>query len=262
MDKTKVFRGVQGGGFSKKPPWSPKAIVILLTLLLFVWCGKQSSEVRIVAFGDSTTAFREDVGKVYSQRLSERFSTMPTRLTFKFFNAGVPGDTTEHGRARFERDVLDREPHVTIIQFGLNDSCIDVYKGKTQPRLSLRQYENNLIYFIRSLREQKSNVILMTPNPMIWTTGTLELWGKPPYDTKDPLGFNLLNKEYAESVRRVARDMKVPLVDVYRLFTTYGEKEGRAIGELLSDGIHPNDNGHRMITSTLLPVLKQSIRHR
>ncbi len=222
------------------------ALIVFLTNIEF-FKEEKSHHFRITAFGDSTTAVREGVRKVYAQRLAEILAKSKSGFTFEMINAGVSGHDTKQGRARFQRDVLNRKPSLVIIQFGLNDSCIDVHKGKTEPRVPRAVYEQNLVYFIQILRDRKSSVILMTPNPARWTESLKATWGRPPYDIDDPMGFNLLNEKYAESVRRIAREMKVPLVDVYQLFVNYHQKDGSSMDDLLLDGIHPNDRGHRLI---------------
>lgn len=244
------------------------------TLFLFficvfcVFCGPSLRKaegpvtLRIAAFGDSTTAFREDVERVYSQRLASSLSSYSSSahpVSFEIINAGVSGHTTRNALDRFDRDILDKSPDLVIIQFGLNDSCIDVQMGKTGPRVSREDYEKNLLYFIEKLREQHARIILMTPNPARWSDDIKRIWGKPPYDISDPMGFNLLNSEYAESVRKLGKKMKVPVVDIYQLFIDYHRKSGKSMDDLLTDGIHPNDRGHRLITNALLPVVKKEI---
>jgi lysophospholipase L1-like esterase len=246
----------------------PFILFLFITCALCVFCGPSTHKkedpvtLRIAAFGDSTTAFRDDVTCVYSQRLASSlssFSTPEHTVSFEIINAGVSGHTTRNALDRFDRDILERSPHLVIIQFGLNDSCIDVQMGKTGPRVSREDYEKNLLYFIEKIREQHARVILMTPNPARWTEDIKRIWGKPPYDISDPMGFNLLNSEYAESVRELGKKMKVPVVDIYRLFLDYHREKGKTMDELLTDGIHPNDRGHRLITSALLAVVKKEI---
>lgn len=79
----------------------------------------------IVAFGDSTTAPRGNL-VVYSTLLqSELFAQgQPIRVV----NSGVGGNTTEVARDRFERDVLAYQPDLVVVQFGINDSAVDVWK--------------------------------------------------------------------------------------------------------------------------------------
>lgn len=236
-------------------------LLIFLFALVCNSCTPTSSPkpgiFRIVCFGDSTTAVRENIRKVYAAGLRDYFNRSHSSTRFQVINAGVRSDTTRRARARFEKDVLRHSPHLVIIQFGLNDSCIDVFKGETGPRVSLEEYLRHLIYFIQILRQQDSRVILMTQNPMIWTPKTRRVWGKPPYDTTDRWGFNLLNQDYAEAVRRIAIEQKIPLVDVYNMFLDYDSRPSQNIDQLMVDGIHPNHKGHRKITSALISIIKK-----
>jgi len=85
----------------------------------------------------------------------------------------------------------------------------------------------------------------MTPQPLRWTPKLLKLYGKPPYVPGDEAGLNVLLEEYVKTLREVAREKKVPLVDVYAAFAD-------GAGGLLQDGMHPNDKGHALIYRLLL----------
>jgi len=208
--------------------------------------------VTIVAFGDSTTAPRGTLA-VYPQVLERDLAARG--LSVRVINAGVSGNTTAHARERFRRDVLDRQPHLVIIQLGVNDSAVDVNKGADKPRLPRAEYEKNLRYFVRTLRARGTGVILMTPSPRRWTAAYRKSYGKPPYKPDDPDGFNVLLREYVESMRRIAAAEGVPLVDVFARFGEYHKAEGQAMDELFLDGIHPNDKGHRLVADLLIPRL-------
>lgn len=216
--------------------------------------------LTIIAFGDSTTALRENIKQVYAQRLADE---LPKRgLPAMLVNAGVGGNTTADAVARFDRDVIARHPDLVIVQFGLNDAAIDVWKNPhaTTPRVRRDQYEKNLTALVQGLKQRKIRAILMTPNPMRWTVEMKKLYGKPPYDANDPDGFNLLVKDYAQTVRQIARRENVPLVDIYAIFNAWGSRKGHSVDELLSDGVHPNDAGHRIVAEQLIgkiePMLK------
>lgn len=207
----------------------------------------------VVTFGDSTTAPRTVEGgdlDVYADLLQEEL--MQAGVNAQVINAGVGSDTTVRARKRFESDVLIHEPDLVIIQFGLNDSCIDVRLGEDAPRVALRDYVDNLSYFAKTLSARGSRVILMTPNPLLWTEKLKALYGSPPYDTDDRWGFNLLNAHYAATVRAVAQSMNVPLVDVYQYYAHYDRVPKQAMGDLLLDGMHPNARGHAIIADALM----------
>lgn len=213
---------------------------------------------RLVAFGDSTTAPRGKV-VVYVDRLEHGLAELG--IDAAIANAGVPGNTTEDGRTRFQAEVLDWKPALVIIQFGINDSAVDVWQNPpaTAPRVSRSRYKENLTYFLRELESRGIEAILMTPNPMRWAEKTRELYNKSPYNIDEPDGFNVLLKEYAEAVREVAQDSGTPLVDVYTAFQDYGAEGGQSMDDLLLDGMHPNDKGHALVTAILSGALRKTL---
>ncbi|MCO5296792.1 MAG: exo-alpha-sialidase [Fimbriimonadaceae bacterium] len=204
--------------------------------------------LKIVVFGDSTTALRTGVHLVYADRLAEELASQG--IASQIVNAGVGGNTTRQAVARLEHDVLARDPDLVIIQFGLNDSAVDVLRGRTEPRVSRSEYEWNLRTIIRRIKERGGEPILATPNPGIWSERLLETYGQPPYDVNDRWGFNVYNARYAESVRRIAKETDVPLVDVYRMYEAQ-DRNPEKIEGWLSDGLHPNDEGHRALAAVL-----------
>ncbi len=216
---------------------------------------------KIVCFGDSTTAPRKGQA-VYADLLQNGLSDQGLDLWVE--NSGVGSSTTDHARERFKRDVLDHRPRLVVIQFGINDSAIDVWKKPpaSKPRVALSRYEENLNFFIDTLRKQDCEVILMTPNPLRWADRTRPLYGHSPYDPDDVDGFNLLLKDYAAAVRKIAAAKKVELIDVYALYESYDRQTGKSMNDLLRDGMHPNSTGHRRVADLLLekiPRLRKNL---
>ncbi len=217
-----------------------------------------SQPLRIVAFGDSTTATATDwapsITEVYAQCLPRTLAAHGIKA--EVTNAGVGDTTTREGRARLDKDVRRFAPDLVVIQFGINDSWIDVDLGRTEPRLTRDEYRDNLRYFIRTLRQDGAMVILMTPNPMRWSDPFyIEAFRKHPglLDTRQERGINALLDRYAQDVRDVARDEGTALVDVLAAFEDYGAQPGMSINDLLlaGDGIHPNNEGQRMVCEML-----------
>ncbi|NLX54055.1 MAG: hypothetical protein GXY58_02965 [Planctomycetaceae bacterium] len=209
----------------------------------------------IVMFGDSTTAERPGaVEKVYAVRVRETLRN--AGLTLSVHNAGVGGNTTQDARARFAQDVLAHQPRVVVIQFGLNDASVDVWKDPpaTAARVSLADYEQNLRWMIDTLRAQHVRPVLMTTNPTRWTSHLRQLYGRPPYrpDEVDGLDTPVL-AGYNQVVRRLAAELAVPLVDVYAALNTPD------VDQVLLDGVHPDDAGHQIITDLLMPVLREQL---
>ncbi len=210
----------------------------------------------IIMFGDSTTAQRHGaVKKVYAQRVLEALQGVGSTLSV--YNAGVSGDTTRTARGRLTGDVLRYRPRVVVIQFGINDAAVDVWKKPPadQPRVPLDEYAQNLRWMVNTLRRQQIKPVLMTTNPLRWTPKLRQLYGRTPYRPEEVDGFDApMLARYNEAVRRLAAELAVPLVDVHKAFM-----DGDA-DKLLLDGMHPNDAGHQLITKLLVPILRDQFR--
>ena len=136
-------------------------------------------------------------------------------------NAGINGNTTDRGRTRFEHDVLARKPDIVVIQYGLNDQGIRFYTdpATTRALVARENFAENLRAFVRQLRERGITAILMTPNPMVWTPELGRKYPEGPY-LAAPDGGNRRLERYVESIRAVAVEEHVPLVDIYRIYTS------------------------------------------
>jgi len=217
----------------------------------------------IVMFGDSTTAVRQGVRMVYADRVREALSASGTDLPV--VNAGVGGNTTRDGVKRLERDVLRHRPRLLVLQFGINDSAVDVWKQPpaTAARVPLPEYLDNLRAMVRTAREQQIHVILMTPNPLRWTPKLKALYGKPPYDPTTEDGFESATLlPYVAALRQLATELKLPLVDVHAAYPAFAAQHQTTMDTLLLDGMHPNDLGHQLVAEQLLPVIQDALRLR
>src|SRR5215468_10589547 len=87
--------------------------------------------VRIVALGDSTTAratnWAPEIREVYADCLGRRLQSAGIRA--HVYNAGIGDTTTRDALERLDRDVRVHRPDVVVVQFGINDSWIDVDQG-------------------------------------------------------------------------------------------------------------------------------------
>jgi lysophospholipase L1-like esterase len=217
-----------------------------------------SHSVRIVTFGDSTTATARDwapeIKEVYSDCLPVALA--PQGVDAVVINAGIGDTTTRQAVARLDRDVGRHHPDLVVVQFGINDSWIDVDEGKTKPRLTRAEFRRNLTIIARRLKQDGVRVILMTPNPMRWRDPFyIKAFADHPglLDVQAARGIDLLLDQYAQDVRSVAKSDSLPLVDVFDAFERYGKIPGQAIDDILlaGDGIHPNQAGQRLVCKLL-----------
>ena len=227
---------------------------LLTALVLLSVSARCAGELTIVAFGDSITAPR---GKlvVYSDILRKE---LPNKgVAAKVVNAGIGGHTTTDARARFAEDVLKHKPDIVIIQFGGNDARVEVFRDPpaSEPLVALPQFRKNLRHLIGTLKARGAKVVLVTTPRLRWTEELKKLYGKSPYKPNDPNGLDVILVKYAEAMREVARQQNVPLADARAAFDAYARQDGHSIDDLLLDGMHPNNQGQRLIADLLIPEI-------
>ncbi|MCC6415574.1 MAG: exo-alpha-sialidase [Opitutaceae bacterium] len=215
----------------------------------------------IVLFGDSTTARRPaEVQSVYGDRLKPLL--VAAGIDHTIANRGVPGNDTSHAIARFDCDVLALHPDLVVIQFGLNDAAVDVWRDPpaSQPRVARADYVANLESMIRRLKERNIAIILMTPNRMYWSPLLLERYDRPPYDGANPESFNQLHLDnYAAAVRALAVRENLPLIDINQTYLDSGNPAQFLLKRCMQ---HPNDAGHQLVADLLAPVMIEQLRQR
>jgi acyl-CoA thioesterase-1 len=217
-------------------------VVAFAGALLAARAAATAEPVRIVCLGDSVTqAVRPGVepAETFCALLQQRLSTGDRPV--EVINAGIGGNTTEHGLMRFQADVLDRKPQLVVIMFGLNDSWIDA--GESASRLTVHEYQANLDTMLELLIGHGSKIVLMTPNPAL----------APGYGPER----NATMRPYVDVVRQLAKHHELPLVDVYQHFAELAQE--REINSLFTDDMHPNPAGQKQIADLLEPVLKSQL---
>ena len=243
----------------------PMLLLPLMLLLLPLNAAEPGSKPALKSggvflFGDSTTAPRGAI-KVYAGLIQA--ALLDSGAAPNVHNAGVPSNTTVDALKRIHTDVLVHRPRLVVMQFGINDSAVDVWKKPpaTQPRVSLEDFIANYRRLISLVQGSGARVILMTTNPLRWSPGMRELYGRPPYRPEAEDGFEapfLLT--YNEALRLLARELALPLVDVHSAYPAFAKQHQTDVAGLLPDGVHPGDAGHRLVAELLLPVLMEQLR--
>lgn len=227
----------------------------LLVCALVMWSASSAAElqpIKVVAFGDSTTAPRENVQQVYAARLPELLKAKGFQA--EVINAGIGGSHTgrasdtggsskRHALDRFQTDVRNPHPDVVVIQFGWNDSWVVAESPTGAPMIPLAAFKSNLTYYIRTLQGDGALPILMTLNP---PHSTMADWRVA------------LTSQYAQATRDLAAALNVPLIDVWQKLTDAG-KQSR-IEDFLVDDVHPNDRAHALIAGWIADTIAASLK--
>ena len=218
---------------------------------------RMNGPLRIVALGDSITngvgparvteadTFRDIVRRELTERLGSKVEVI---------NAGVNGDIVTLAIERLKGDVLDRKPDIVTIMFGGNEAGF--YRPETDgfadtPRVGRDEFKATLDKVVDRLRAEGITVVLMTCPPMTDRYGGMHL---VPYQKH---GINFLVKDYAQTMRDVAAEKGVELIDVYRAF-----QQNPSTRDYFPDGLHPDARGHRVIADLLVRRLTHIIGQR
>ena len=180
--------------------------------------------VRIVCFGDSVTGVYYHSGdrRAWCDLVGIALQRLYPRARLEMINAGVSGNTTADGLQRMAADVLGHHPQLVIVMFGLNDVT----------RVTPEDFRANLRQIVQRSREAGAEVMLMTPNFV--SDG----------DVKRPVGKVA---DYAQITRDVGRELTVPVADTFRAFQSVQTQDHRAWLRIMSDTIHPNMRGHKLL---------------
>lgn len=214
---------------------------------------QEKRELTIVTFGNSTTAPRKGIEKVYAVRIHEDLTA--AGIPNKVINSGVGSNHTgsvkdyprpkiEHGMDRFEKAVLSHHPDWVTLNFGLNDAYQDKGQG-TSSRVPLDVFIANLTYFIREIKKINGKVILLTPNPL---SSKLE-----------PFRHERL-RLYRDAVIKLAKSEDTELINSWKVFHKYLKKNPGGMEGLLPDGTHPMDTGHKLIADEIVKIIKKRER--
>lgn len=227
--------------------------VLLIVLLNTFSSAQEKKELTIVTFGNSTTAPRKGIEKVYAVRIHETLTE--AGIPNKVINSGVGSNHTgsvkdndrpkiEHGMDRFEKAVLSHHPDWVTLNFGLNDAYQDKGDG-TASRIPLEAFIANLTHFITEIKKINGRVILLTPNPL---SSKLE-----------PFRHERL-KLYKDAVIKLAKSEHVELINSWKVFGKYARKNPGGMEGLMPDGLHPMDTGHTLIADEIVKIIKKRNR--
>jgi lysophospholipase L1-like esterase len=215
--------------------------------------------MKLACFGDSITAgqYLTD-SDTFASKLADRFKC-------EVINAGVPGNTTGQGLARFERDVLEHRPDICVIAFGMNDH---VNKEPGTAKTPLPEFRGNLTHIIERLRANDIVPVLCTANPIIEGDEERYYYRRHPKEWyRNPSGAQAWIDLYNEEIRALAGSLGVALADVALRWRQYTEQGGQ-LDDLLrtvensgtDDGVHPTAAGQELFAACIGETLEPLIR--
>lgn len=189
----------------------------------------QGGPVKLFLAGDSTCAEklpekRPETG--WGEMLGRHFKDGKVKIENRAMNGRSTKTFISEGRWQKIVDEL-RKGDWVFVQFGHNDESKDKGERYTPPD----DFTANLERFIRDVRTKKANIVLLTPVM------------RRKFDREGRF-IDQHPPEYPEAFRTVAREMKVPLIDMHRLSEAVLVKYGPEASKGLFLQLKPGENAN------------------
>ena len=190
-----------------------------------MWSANAPVNKRIVCFGDSLTACGGEGGR-YADWLATYLPDC------EIINKGISGDTLAGGRARFQKDVIELEPDLVIIELGANDFWAQ--------KRTIFQLRDDLESMVKKAQEQNIKVLIAGVfGDMVDTDGN------PIPKTR---GTHDFGRKILEMERELTRNYKCGHVE-----NIQADLRDR---KYWADSNHPNKEGNRFVAERLLPKVR------
>jgi len=197
-----------------------------------------------LVFGTSTTYGAWDLEGGWVQRLRKYLDQKQFNdqgLYYVVYNLGISGDTSEGILERFEFETKQRlalkdegEEVIIMICVGVNDS---IYNNKTKKhQVELNKYALNVEKLIHLAKKYGTKVVFVGNKPIDESKVDPIPW------LKDCSYKEVFVEQYDNKVAEICKKNKIPFIDMYHLFNKKPNYQ-----KLLTDGVHPSTEGHKMI---------------
>lgn len=165
----------------------------------------------------------------YPYLVLKKLKTVYPYAVVNSITTSVGGENSVKGVARFNDEVLNHNPDVLFIDYGLNDRRVGLEKAK-------HAWEK----MIEEALKRNIPVILLTPSPDLRTD----------YTDSD----NELN-QHANQIRLLAKKYNIGLVDSYKAFE-FLYKNLEELKKYMAQSNHPNEKGHELIANEIIKYFK------
>lgn len=184
--------------------------------------------IRLIALGDSLTQGWM-ARKGFLDFLSEMLKKKYPASNVTIINRGIPGDTAEGGLHRLRTDVLDLDPDLVFVQFGLNDAFSGVAPGR---------FENTVQAIVDQIRnDTDAEILLITSVPVV-------------YERMDEIADDFYSR-----LEAVAGREDLPIVMVHRYWMEKIEAGLEFRSLVQGDQVHPNVEGYRLMAEAIMETL-------
>ena len=229
--------------------------------------------MKLVVFGDSIlkgVITIPNSGKLFDTTENDSLSLAQKELGFELDNRSIYGNITSKGLIKLQKFLEKGETaDFCIIEFGSNDCDYDwnVFpEGSPAPDFSTIQskvpfndYLSNLTQMVELCRAHQITPIIMNLIPYIcdrWFKTIAKAHNQAAMleflaGTPDTLGQNQL--KYQNALMDFAKTSNVQTIDVWNLFTN----TPNSAKLMCDDGIHPNEEGYKLLSKLWIERIPQ-----
>jgi lysophospholipase L1-like esterase len=198
---------------------------------------------RLVCLGDSITE-QGDAAGGWVALVREALDPKGVEVV----NAGIGGHRSPDMKARFQRDVLRRQPDVITLSCGVNDVWhgFDAFHpdGGGPRGVALPAYRQNIQAMVEAAQGERILVAILSTTIM---------------DEDANSKGNLILQDYNAVLRHIADLTDSRFIDLYHPFLDEVARHRRETGDrklwLTTDGVHLNDRGNALMASVVLEGL-------
>lgn len=229
------------------------------------------NEIKYMVSGDSISK-----GVIYDEQrhkyvvLENNYvSLLQQKLKGAVHNTARFGNTLMKGLTNLKRDVEKDKPHIVLIEYGGNDCDFNWNEiaerpdGEHSPKTDFTLFEKMLTEAIQFVKSQQIVPVLMSLPPL--NADKYFKW----VSRNDPEAEqNILKwlgsvtkiywwqERYNSTILKVSEMTKTKFIDVRGAFLEHPDYTQF----LCSDGIHPNEDGHRIICDKVLEFVRNNYR--
>jgi lysophospholipase L1-like esterase len=180
----------------------------------------------------------DDLGFGYSRLIADQLLDDHRGEHLQIYNRGISGDRISDLAHRWEKDCLRLLPDLISILIGVNDAWNYLFSG---PGTDPEEYRLVFRQILELTRQRLPDVQLVLCEPFILITGTVT------GEWVDDISQRQL------AVEELAREFDA-------IFVPYQAALDKAAGQilphqLLDDGVHPTDRGHRVLADCWMRVV-------
>ncbi|GGF93748.1 SGNH/GDSL hydrolase family protein [Paenibacillus aceti] len=180
------------------------------------------------------------------------------------------GNTLMKGMSNLKRDVLKDKPNIVLIEYGGNDCDFNWNEiasnpdAEHSPKTDFNTFEKMLTEAIEYLRKQQITPVLMNLPPL--NADNYFKWvsrNNPDAEQNILKWLGSVTKiywwqeRYNSTIQKVSELTKTKYIDVRGAFLQYPD----FTKFLCTDGIHPNKEGHQIISEKVLEFVKSNYQY-